>query len=69
MFRLLKAFHIDFNWYHLASWVNIIEQWPYRASWIILYHEAQEDKIEDKVSLKDLYEKLVPSLIFIKSCS
>ncbi|KAA0199842.1 hypothetical protein HAZT_HAZT003678 [Hyalella azteca] len=55
--RLLKAFHIDFNWYHLASWINIIEQWPYRASWIIMYHEVHEEAIEDKISLKDLYDK------------
>ncbi|CAL4059484.1 unnamed protein product, partial [Meganyctiphanes norvegica] len=55
--RLLKSFHIDFNWYHLASWVNIIEQWPYRASWLILYYEANEDKLEDKLSLMELYEK------------
>ncbi|XP_071550191.1 uncharacterized protein Arms isoform X4 [Panulirus ornatus] len=56
--RLLKAFHIDFNWYHLASWINITEQWPYRASWLILYYEANEDTLEEKTSLKDLYEKI-----------
>merc|ERR1712020_554779 len=28
MGRLMKAFHIDFNWHHLASWVNITEQFP-----------------------------------------
>ncbi|KAK4298504.1 hypothetical protein Pmani_029160 [Petrolisthes manimaculis] len=56
--RLLKAFHIDFNWYHLASWINITEQWPYRASWLILYYEAHEDTLEEKMSLKDLYEKI-----------
>ncbi|KAG7155951.1 Kinase D-interacting substrate of 220 kDa B-like 1, partial [Homarus americanus] len=56
--RLLKAFHIDFNWYHLASWINITEQWPYRASWLILYYEANEDTLEDKTSLKDLFEKI-----------
>ncbi|XP_050730432.1 kinase D-interacting substrate of 220 kDa B-like isoform X8 [Eriocheir sinensis] len=56
--RLLKAFHIDFNWYHLASWINITEQWPYRASWLILYYEAHEETLEEKTSLKDLYEKI-----------
>lgn len=55
--RLLKAFHIDFNWYHLASWINITEQWPYRASWLILFYEANEDTLDDKSSLKDLFEK------------
>ncbi|XP_076046532.1 ankyrin repeat-rich membrane spanning isoform X4 [Oratosquilla oratoria] len=56
--RLLKAFHIDFNWYHLALWINITEQWPYRASWIILYYEANEETIDDKSSMKELYEKV-----------
>lgn len=56
--RLLKAFHIDFNWYHLASWINITEQWPYRASWLILFYEANEDTLDDKCSLKDLFEKI-----------
>ncbi|CAL4240545.1 unnamed protein product, partial [Meganyctiphanes norvegica] len=56
--RLMKAFHIDFNWYHLASWVNITEQWPYRASWLILYYEANEDSLEDKLPLTELYEKV-----------
>ncbi len=32
MGRLMKAFNIDFSWYHLAVWVNLSEQWPYRYS-------------------------------------
>jgi ankyrin repeat-rich membrane spanning protein len=55
--RLLKAFQIDFNWYHLASWINITEQWPYRTSWIILYHDSSEDAFEDNTSLKTVYDK------------
>ncbi|XP_066998257.1 kinase D-interacting substrate of 220 kDa B [Anabrus simplex] len=58
--RLLKAFQIDFNWYHLASWVNITEQWPYRTSWIILYYDMYEDTCEDTTSLKTLYDKVRP---------
>lgn len=56
--RLLKAFNIDFNWYHLASWVNITEQWPYRTSWIIFYYESNEESLEDNCSLKTIYEKI-----------
>jgi ankyrin repeat-rich membrane spanning protein len=55
--RLLKAFQIDFNWYHLASWVNITEQWPFRTSWIILYYDMYEDTFDDSTSLKTLYDK------------
>jgi len=55
--RLLKAFQIEFNWYHLASWVNLTEQWPFRTSWIILHHEMYEEHIDDSLSLKNIYEK------------
>lgn len=55
--RLLKAFQIDFNWYHLASWINITEQWPFRTSWMILYYDTSEDNLDDSMSLKSLYDK------------
>jgi len=58
--RLLKAFQIEFNWYHLASWVNITEQWPYRTSWIILYTEVHEDRLDDNTTLKTAYERVKP---------
>lgn len=48
---------MDFNWYHLASWINITEQWPYRTSWIIHYTETAEEPVDDGVSLKVLYDK------------
>ncbi|KAG8179070.1 hypothetical protein JTE90_010099 [Oedothorax gibbosus] len=56
--RLLKAFNIDFNWYHLSSWVNITEQWPYRTSWIIMYYEMHENEFEEMLPLKSVYEKI-----------
>lgn len=56
--RLLKAFNIDFNWYHLASWVNITEQWPYHTSWIILYYELHENEIDDSTSLRTIFDKI-----------
>nr|XP_018906405.1 PREDICTED: kinase D-interacting substrate of 220 kDa-like isoform X3 [Bemisia tabaci] len=59
--RLMKAFHLDFNWYHLASWINITEQWPCRTSWLILYHEFCED-LDDNMSLKSLYDKVRPQI-------
>lgn len=55
--RLLKAFQIDFNWYHLANWVNITEQWPFRTSWIILYYEMMDENLDDNTSLKTIYDK------------
>ena len=58
MGRLLKAFHIDFNWYHLASWVNITEQWPYRLSWVVYFAERYEGLFDDNASLKSVFEKI-----------
>ncbi|XP_059085924.1 kinase D-interacting substrate of 220 kDa-like isoform X2 [Tigriopus californicus] len=58
MGRLLKAFNIDFNWYHLASWANVTEQWPYRLSWIIFYAERNDEDLEDSTSLKTIYDRV-----------
>lgn len=55
--RLLKAFHIEFSWYRLSSWINLTEQWPLRASMIVLEHDLNGDQIDDGVSLQSLYEK------------
>ncbi len=44
--------------YHLASWVNLTEQWPYRMSWIILYAELNEDSLEEMTGLKSIYDRV-----------
>ncbi|XP_047348706.1 kinase D-interacting substrate of 220 kDa isoform X3 [Vespa velutina] len=64
--RLLKAFQIDFNWYHLASWINITEQWPFRTSWLILHYDMYEDSLDDSMSLKSLYDKVRPQIPVLK---
>ncbi|XP_070172174.1 kinase D-interacting substrate of 220 kDa B isoform X3 [Polyergus mexicanus] len=64
--RLLKAFQIDFNWYHLASWINITEQWPFRTSWLILYYDMYEESLDDNMSLKSLYDKVRPQIPVLK---
>lgn len=55
--RLLKAFQIDFSWYRLSSWINLTEQWPLRASMIVLQHDQNNDSLDDNVSLQSVYEK------------
>lgn len=55
--RLLKAFQIDFSWYRLSSWVNLTEQWPLRASMIVLEHDQAGENLEETASLQSLYEK------------
>ncbi|XP_034936368.1 kinase D-interacting substrate of 220 kDa B-like [Chelonus insularis] len=67
MGRLLKAFQIDFNWYHLASWINITEQWPFKTSWMILHYEMYEDTFEDSMSLKTLYDKVRSQIPVLKN--
>ncbi|XP_068991916.1 kinase D-interacting substrate of 220 kDa B isoform X5 [Neodiprion pinetum] len=64
--RLLKAFQIDFNWYHLASWINITEQWPFRTSWMILHYDLYEETLDDSTSLKALYDKVRPQIPVLK---
>ncbi|XP_052757357.1 kinase D-interacting substrate of 220 kDa B isoform X4 [Galleria mellonella] len=67
--RLLKAFQIEFNWYQLASWVNLTEQWPFRTSWIIYHHETYEEHIDDSTSLKHIYEKVKPMISALREAS
>jgi len=56
--RLLKAFQIDFSWYRLSSWINLTEQWPLRASMIVLHHDQFMDgNADESVSLQSVYEK------------
>ncbi|XP_060527661.1 kinase D-interacting substrate of 220 kDa B isoform X3 [Cylas formicarius] len=64
--RLLKAFQIDFNWYRLASWINITEQWPFRTSWIIYHYDLYEEQLDDNTPLKLIYEKIKPLIPSLK---
>lgn len=55
--RLLKAFQIDFSWYRLSSWINLTEQWPVRASMIVLQHDQNGESLDDSTSLQSVYDK------------
>ena len=57
--RLLKAFQIDFSWYRLSSWINLTEQWPLRASMIVLEHDQAGENFDDSMSLQAVYDKYV----------
>lgn len=63
--RLLKAFQIDFSWYRLSSWINLTEQWPLRASMIVLFHDQFMDQFDDSVPLQTVYEKYVSCIICV----
>jgi hypothetical protein len=54
--RLLRAYHVEFNWNVLASWVYLVEQWPYRSSWIVMCYEENETEFSDETTLQEIYE-------------
>lgn len=56
--RLLRAYHIDFNWRILASWIYINEQWPYRCSWIVMHYEENESTFTEETTLNEIYEQV-----------
>ena len=58
-----RAHDIEFEWHRLVSWVNVTEQWPYRASFLIVYAEENDQSLEDKVSLKNIYDRVFPKLM------
>uniref|UniRef100_A0AC35TW30 ANK_REP_REGION domain-containing protein n=1 Tax=Rhabditophanes sp. KR3021 TaxID=114890 RepID=A0AC35TW30_9BILA len=53
--RLLRSFDIEFGWVCLGIWIGLIEQWPFRISWLI---EKALTTSNDNVLLYDLYRKL-----------
>jgi hypothetical protein len=54
----MRAFEIQFTWQQLAQWVSLVEQWPYRVSYVI---DACDNnpRVSNTVPLIDIYEKLV----------
>uniref|UniRef100_A0AAG5DLJ4 KAP NTPase domain-containing protein n=1 Tax=Anopheles atroparvus TaxID=41427 RepID=A0AAG5DLJ4_ANOAO len=67
--RLLKAFQIDFSWYRLSSWINLTEQWPLRASMIVLEHDQAGESFDDSVSLQAVYDKVRPKLTCLREAA
>ncbi|XP_039435567.1 kinase D-interacting substrate of 220 kDa isoform X4 [Culex pipiens pallens] len=67
--RLLKAFQIDFSWYRLSSWINLTEQWPLRASMIVLEHDQAGDSFDDLTSLQSVYDKVRPKIACLREAA
>lgn len=67
--RLLKAFQIDFSWYRLSSWINLTEQWPLRASMIVLEHDQAGDSFDDSMSLQSVYDKVRPKISCLREAA
>ncbi|XP_062556191.1 kinase D-interacting substrate of 220 kDa-like isoform X4 [Armigeres subalbatus] len=67
--RLLKAFQIDFSWYRLSSWINLTEQWPLRASMIVLEHDQGGENFDDAMSLQSVYDKVRPKIACLREAA
>lgn len=65
--RLLKANQIEFSWYRLCSWINLTEQWPLRASIIVL--EFEKEDLDDTMSLQTIYERCKPKIAYLKEAA
>ena len=53
--RLLRAKGINFQWNTLASWVSLVDAWPYRVSWLVLIMEEFMNVLPDNLPLKILF--------------
>ncbi|CAF1241410.1 unnamed protein product [Adineta ricciae] len=56
--RLLRANQILFSWKRLGCWSYLVEQWPYRITWIIVFYEDHEQEYPEDTVLKTLYDKI-----------
>lgn len=50
----MRAFDIEFNWIALGHWVSLVEQWPYRLSFMIDF--CEQSNISDSMSLREIYD-------------
>ena len=53
--RLLRAKGLNFRWNALASWVSLVDAWPYRVSWLVLIMEEFLNVLPDNLPLKTLF--------------
>ena len=60
--RLLRARGIEYSWKRLAAWVSLVDGWPYKTSWLVLLIEDSNTRLQDHVSLKDLYEATLSAM-------
>ena len=60
--RLLRARGIEYSWKRLAAWASVVDGWPYKTSWLVLLIEDSNTRLQDSVSLKDLYEATLSAM-------
>jgi ankyrin repeat-rich membrane spanning protein len=53
--RLLRSKGLNFQWNALASWVSLVDAWPYRVSWLVMIIEEFMNVLPDNLPLKTLF--------------
>jgi hypothetical protein len=54
--RLLRAYHIEFNWRVLASWIYLNENWPYRSSVLVYFYDEHQNQFTEESTLNEIYD-------------
>jgi len=65
--RLLRAYHIEFDWRMLASWIYLIEEWPYRCSLIVLHYEEHSNEFNLETTMTEIYSVIKTRILNIKN--
>lgn len=53
--RLLRSFEIEFSWFLLYTWISLLEQWPFRMTFLV---DCALDNADNSTTLSDLYERM-----------
>ena len=48
------------EWERLAAWTHLVETWPYRATWLVIWVEDNVDTLDDKEPLASILQTLLP---------
>ncbi|KAI6240960.1 hypothetical protein M3Y99_00405800 [Aphelenchoides fujianensis] len=52
--RLLRSFEVDFSWFLLYTWISLLEQWPFRVTFLV---DCALDNPDDTITISDLYAR------------
>ncbi|KAI6235467.1 hypothetical protein M3Y95_00054700 [Aphelenchoides besseyi] len=52
--RLLRSFEVEFSWFLLYMWISLLEQWPFRMTFLV---DCALDNVDDSMPIAELYER------------
>lgn len=53
--RILRSFEVEFSWFLLYTWISLLEQWPFRMTFLI---DCALDNSDNSTTISDLYERM-----------